>query len=319
MEKRTPFRWARASALGLVMFAAAACGTESCSCSGFEQRPFPTEHVDKTQPHGAQVRLTASGITFLEDHFSSLLSLFLPGGLSFCLPQQEESSPEYCFGDEVCTDGSEGCQVELTIEDVELTPRAPSQLDVKVTIGSLDERIPFKGYGLRCWARLHKPGNKDEPGTVVGATTVRFVPDPSSPIGAIRLEVADLEPDLAGVDFRLSGYDGWWDDTKCFVARALKGTVRRVIEDLISGMLQDQIQPMLDGFLCRGCSVDDPATDVCPQGSSCVDDGDNVACRYDGTQEECVPTALGVGGAGCCWARCWATTCSHLPRATSIC
>src|SRR5688500_5280702 len=79
-------------ALGLI-FAVMACGGGGCSaCSGCGIQPIPGGYpIAERVENSAQVRLTESGIGFIEDNFDSIVRIALPDGLSFAIPRSSGS------------------------------------------------------------------------------------------------------------------------------------------------------------------------------------------------------------------------------------
>lgn len=285
----------------LTMFMAA-CSADSCGCDGFVAQPFPPEHYDKTMPQGAQVRLSPTGLGFVEDNIGPIIDGALPGGLDICLPKDTAGDPKLCFpyvearnmyhssGEQpFCTDGTEGCQLNLTIEETVLTPTPPNQLQVKITIGNLNQTIPFETDidvvgNVKCDITPFKQGaGLNTPATVTAYVPVTFNIDQNSPTRDLRIDLGDIDLDLRDLDFNLAG--NW----KCAVATGLRGLIRGIVEDLIRDELAGVVDGAVQEQLCVTCA-DDP--NACPDNATC--NGDDI-CEYNNTQE-CVPAPLGVEG-----------------------
>ena len=118
----------RAAAL-LLLFGA--CGQSSgCSgCGGEKEASFP----DKDRVHSAaQLRVTRSGLTSLEENLEPLLAAALPeGGLNICLPGESGRTIGinygYCHQD-MCAEGGLGCQLNIAIGGVDLTADEPNTI-----------------------------------------------------------------------------------------------------------------------------------------------------------------------------------------------
>ena len=292
----------------LVVFGAiflAACSSSDCGCEGFEQRPFPPEHYDKTTPQGAQIRLSPTGIEFIEQNVEGLISGAIPGGLNFCLPRDDgpNADPKLCFPyvrgrsghhmrDEqpTCDDGTEGCQISLTIESTEIRPVPDRRLEVDIVIGDLNPTVPFETEApvigtAKCDVTAYKRGSDvNTPATVRAIVPVDFDIDQMSPTRDLQLNVQEIQLNLDDVDFDLAG--GW----KCGAADLLRGLFRGTIEDLIRDQLGGTVDDLLRENLCLSCAEDPMA---CPQSASCAEDG---VCVYDNSEDECVPAPLGVEG-----------------------
>ena len=282
----------------------AACSADSCGCDGFVAQPFPPEHYDKTMPQGAQVRLSPTGIDFVEGNLGPIIDGAVEGGLAICLPKDDapDSDPKLCFpyvearsgyhsaGEQpICDDGTDGCQLNLTIEETVLTPMPPNQLQVQITIGNLNQTIPFFSDvdvigDVECDITPFKDGaDLNTPATVTAYVPVTFNIDQNSPTRDLRIDLGEFEIDLRDLDFNLAG--NW----KCGVATALRDVIRGIVEDLIRDQLADVVDGVVREQLCLSCA-DDP--NVCPDSATC--NGDDI-CEYNNTQE-CVPTPLGIEG-----------------------
>ena len=128
--------------LALVSMAAflVACSDSGCDCEGFETAKFPEQHYDKTLQNGGQVRVTQSGLDFVEGQVPTLIGQFMEGGLSFCVPPSEGTA-DICT-ESTCDDGSDGCQVTMEIDDAQLNPEPTDTLNVDITIGDIGGGTP---------------------------------------------------------------------------------------------------------------------------------------------------------------------------------
>ncbi|QDG52515.1 respiratory nitrate reductase subunit gamma [Persicimonas caeni] len=279
----------------------AACSDSGCDCEGFETAEYPAEHYDKTLTRGAQVRVTQSGFDYLEGQVPTLISQFQPGGLSFCVPRDDGNNPAICL-DHTCADGSPGCQIDLAVDDAEITPVPSDTLEVAITIGDiggqdangnwqdeLDIEYDTGWLGtIDCDVHLWEKGaSQSTPGTLDATLPVMFSIDQNSPTGDVRIDLGEIQMEdiTQQVDFELDGGIG------CTVGNWLSGLLRGQLEDQVKSMLEDTIADLEAQQLCRACGDGEP---VCPSNSTCGDNNGTQSCMYsDGT---CVPASFGVEG-----------------------
>jgi hypothetical protein len=296
--------WSRLRPLLTVstVFFSMACGGGGCGgCNGFEAKPFPTQHYDKTQPNATQIRVTPQGLDFLEQNLEPIISSALPDGLQFCLPKDTTSSTKLCFPYDngtqpMCDSGVEGCQINMSIESAELNPVPADKLLVKVALGSLNPKISFETNiavigDVRCDVTIHKIRNtRTTPATIRGEIPVQFLVDQMSPTKDTKIKILEATIDMSDADFYIEGNgSGGW---KCGTANALKGLFRGTIE----GLVKDQLASAIDGItrdqLCLSCADD---ASVCPSAATCRDVEGSQICMYN-NQDECVPNPLGMEG-----------------------
>ncbi|TDP75266.1 MYXO-CTERM sorting domain-containing protein [Bradymonas sediminis] len=287
-------------ALFSVLIFLAACSTDSCSCDGFEQAEFPAAHYDKTLASGGQLRISQPGLEFMEGQVPNLIEQFQPGGLSFCIPRDTSGTPEIC-PTSTCTDGTEGCQLDLEIDDAALLPEPNDTLNVDITVGDIggkdangdrqdviDVRLRFLGMRMTCDLVIYnKNGDESLPAQIQAQLPITFSVDNNSPTGDVRIDVGDIAmADFTDqVSYKLRGGAG------CTIG----GWIAPLFNGTINNMLQDQLGSIVDGLtneqLCRACGADQPA---CPGNSTCGDNGGTDSCMYP--SGECVPRTLGMEG-----------------------
>src|SRR5262245_48252425 len=96
---------------------AGACAGNGCSCASPLPDGFPA--ADR-HPTAMQMRVTQSGVTFLERNASSVVGGLVPGGLTFTVPESCGGDPEVCCGQPA----SEcGVAIDLSRRDEEELPR----------------------------------------------------------------------------------------------------------------------------------------------------------------------------------------------------
>jgi hypothetical protein len=274
----------------------AACSDSGCSCEGFEPAEFPQQHNDKTVPLGGQVRVSQSGLDFVEGQVPALISQFQPGGLSFCIPPSEGTA-DICT-ESTCADGSDGCQLDLEIDSAELNPQPTDTLNADITVGGIggkdangdkQDRIDVHApLGIDCQLHIYnKNGDTAVPGQIEATVPITFSIDDNSPTKDLRINVGEVQMDdfTDQVEYDLNGGFG------CTIGGWLSG----LFNGTINGMINDQLTSAIDGIkaeqLCRACGDGEPS---CPGNSTCEDNADTQSCMYtDGT---CVPAKLGIEG-----------------------
>ncbi len=263
------------------------CGNGCGGCGGFEERPYPPEFYPQTVQQSGQIRVTPTGLDFVEQNISTLLDSALPNGLDFCLSARTDS-PEVCNDGSMCSTGVPGCDISLVIESAEINPTPPDTLAVDIAIGGLDETIPVTvevfGAEIDCNVEPHLKGDENQPARVSATVPITFSVEQASPTGDVRIDVGELEPDLSELDFNLSG--GFACTLGELASRI--NFIRNLILDQITGPLQDAVDDITRENLCLQC---DPMGG-CPSGSSCTT-ADNVCDFGSG---ECVPAPLGIEG-----------------------
>lgn len=296
-------RLVRTPAAALVLAAAllAACSGEGCDCEGFQQQDFPDEHNDKTVPRSGQVRLTDTGVAFLEQQVPNILREALPDGLSFCIPETESGDADVCHTDNsTCDDGSTGCQLNLSIDEVSIeTAPQDDELLVDVTVGMLDETIPFDysvwGITAECEANLHESGAQDMPGSIDATVPIRFQVDQQSPTRDVSFEVGEVSPDMSNLGIDIDGRGGFGNTAACETA---DGVVKPLARDEIENQLTDELNAVIQSTIreqrCRPCGDGQAA---CPADSSCREYDDARYCDWDADDRDgCVRKPLGIEG-----------------------
>lgn len=295
MFSRMPYlcTWSPRTALLFALMCLAACSSDSCACDGFVPGPFPAEHFNKTVPGSAQVRLTRQGLDFLESELPNLVGEATGQGLDFCLPADTSGSPELCHESTTCADGSPGCPITLSIDDTQITTAPPQGMNIAVTIGDINETIPFAWRSVDCEARLHKKGAADNvPAQVLAEVPVSFLVDGNSPTRDLRVELGEVLVNLDDLDIKLRGRGNFLDDLVCGGANLLVGILRGILEDEIKSAINDAITEVSREQLCQTCGAGEPA---CPSSATCQDVDGTPMCMYNATSE-CVPRVLGVEG-----------------------
>lgn len=288
----------RAVLIGVVVLALGACSGGGCGdCESFEQAEFPEQHYDKTVPRSGQVRITNHGLDFLEGEVPNLIRQFRPQGLDFCVPRTEQSGATICHIDQ-CDNGTTGCQIRLSLDDANLEPVPSETLNVQVTIGDINEVLPFDYDVLvgtaECKADLHKRGeSNDTPAVVEAELPVLFQVDQQAALKNVTIETDEMQVDLSDVGIDIDGRGGFGDTVACEGADTfVKPFARGTVEDEVKAQLNETIQQIVREQTCQTCGADQPA---CPSGSSCENSGDLQLCTWD-SDGTCVSEPLGTEG-----------------------
>jgi len=303
MESSSSF----ARSLGVCLFVLLffGCSGGGCSgCTGCGVQPIPGGFpiADRIE-NSAQVRLTESGIQFIEDNADAIVASFMPDGLEFPVPRMTGSTTGVDYT--VCPDGN--CVVHGEIDSMDLTPQAPNRLNAHIRV-VLDSRDAAGGragipvdlesgcvFGVclidtTCRADIDtRRGSRPYVGLVAD---LDFVAETrAARAGYTKLVVSsialapgeDLQND--DIDLPCSG-----------IAGAIIGLIIDLLKGTVIGMLQDQISGALDGaFDDQLCTT--RGEYGCPTGT--VEDGPDPGdmCRFT-AGGECVPILLGTDGQG---------------------
>ncbi|MCD6499543.1 MAG: hypothetical protein J7M25_14715 [Deltaproteobacteria bacterium] len=258
---------ARWTSVALLTWLAANCSGSGCSsCSSMHPIPggFP---LSKRMENGIQVRVTKTGVAFVEQHADDILSGLMPNGLEFNITptcDQDVSgfgSFDLCGqGDAThCTADDPPCKTHVELEELHLVPTAPASvnIDTRVNIWTLSS-MQLHGdnwYTPDCTIDLDTRNGSHTDLQVVA--TLTFNQDSQS---------NRTHMDIASVTIP----DGELDDEDVSIGGGLAcDTVelffKSFIVDEVRQKIADQIAPMLNST-CITCDATDPQ---CPQLSSC--------------------------------------------------
>lgn len=220
--------------LGLTAWAfATACGSTGGGCGGCNAQEipggFPQEH---RFDNAMQVRLSNSGITFMEQNFGSLIEQLVPGGLSFDIPSTSSS------GMEVCTpQPSPPCSASASITSVSITPTPQSTAKLKLRATVSTSVLKVKYIGVTCDATFHSDQSGKPDIGLEADINFEVQANNNNKLGIVVGQTS-LEPIESG-DLSISG------NLLCTFADALKPLFTGFIEDALVGMLDDMVASML--------------------------------------------------------------------------
>ena len=264
-------------------------GCSSCTACGIYPIPggYPTaERID----NAAQVRLTSSGIGYIEDNIDPIVGTLLPGGLDFPIPR---SSFSFVGTATVCPDSD--CVAHLEIRSIDIVPTAPNRLraHIEVYIQSRDTSGTPRGLPIDYWACSGNinldsgPGSRPIVGFNADIVFAEETRDPRTGYTRLIVENAALDPsqpienqDIEVRDCLLSG-----------LVNLFRGQLVGLLEGQLSGLLDSAIGDNL--CTTRGDYG-------CPTGTFSVPDEDPASiCRFGpAASAECVPMLLGMDGRG---------------------
>ncbi len=282
--------------LGLTVFSCSGGGGCS-SCEGCGVQPIAGGYpIDDRIPHSAQVRLTSSGIGFIEDNIDGIIGTVLPDGLDFEIPSTSGSASGFDY--DLCPSG--GCMAHIEIDSLDIQSTAPNRLSahIRVIIDSRDaggarDPIPIRLDppilpAFTCDVDLDtRNGSRDFVGLIANIDLV--ADDRPARLGYTRVVISDAAlasgEGIENDDIEASGCFFDW------LLNLLRGT--------LVGQLQDQISGLLDSALAEQlCTTH--GMYGCPDGTFSVPDSSpESVCRFGPSESaECVPTLLGMDGEG---------------------
>lgn len=296
------------------------CGGGGCSgCEGCGVQPipgaFPLAHrIDNS----AQVRLSESGIDFIETNADAIVNQFLPTGLDFPIPPVDTTTSIAVVGNvriRVCSGGN--CNAHAEIRSLQLTPTPANTLVLRLEV-RLDTRndagarasLPIRlgpnacvlgvcAIDTTCQADIDtRRGSRDY---IALQGNIAFVADTRpARMGYTRVEVSDLAlapgADIEDADITFGSCSGIVGAIINAVSGLLRGTLVDQLEDQLSGVLDDAVADQLCTTQGEfGCPTGTCASDADP-GSTCYfDSAPGGACTPGA---ECVPMLLGTDGRG---------------------
>jgi len=273
----------------LTVFACDGGGCSGCEGCGIQPIPgaYPLEHrIDNS----AQVRLTSSGISFIEDNVSDIVTTVLPDGLDFPVGRQEIDAGIATIT--ICSD--DDCLAHIEIHELTLDPADPNRLQahIRVILDSRSLAGMREEWSGTCDLDIDtRRGDRVYVGFVADIVLANITQPAREGYTQVLLEnvqLADGE-DIENDDIEISG-------GPLGLCAALD---LGFIKGFIIGMVEDEISGMMDGVLAdQLCTT--RGEYGCPTGTFAVPDEDpSSVCRYaDSGDAECVPILLGMDGRG---------------------
>jgi MYXO-CTERM domain-containing protein len=296
------------AAVVLLMFACSGGGCSGCAACGIAAIPggFPPT---QTIPNSAQVRLTSSGIDYIDSNASAIIQQFAGGNLDF--PVHTITQTVIGISIHICSDDHCAIHIDFDPSDTPLTitPTAPNQLTVhaRARIHSTHGNcVPgTAGCDLSTFTAGAWPGTCDltidsTQGSrpYVGITAVlelQAVTGHPARDGYTRLVVVSVNQttgeEIEDADFSLGGPFYCSLGNLGFVKNIILGQLNNQIGTLLNNAIGDN--------LCQRPTMYADGTTGCPTGTFVVGSGTSAVCRYGmNTSDECVSVLLGMDGQG---------------------
>lgn len=249
------------------------CGGGCTGCEGMEPIPggFPMEERIE---NGTQVRISESGLRFMEEVAPDLIEDMMEGGLVFEVPPMCEAADIDLIGTihlcanrqgGVCVAQDPPCELEAEILGISLTPRDPpgNEIGVEARINVRTLRPMQIRGGVSCDVTMNTAqGSRDH---VRVQTTI--VMDPDSESKRLVLQVGDLaipDGDIENADISVTGGFTCW-----MINTFAKGTIINELRSQLDGL----VGPMVEEGLCMKCDQGE----TCPALSAC----DGELCQED--------------------------------------
>jgi MYXO-CTERM domain-containing protein len=323
------FRRARLWVLGTVLLSGACSGSISCSsCGGTPLDPIPGGFDPAARiPRAAQVRLSRTGLDFLETRFSDLVNAYArqscgdvtdppcPTGFGttcnaggVCVDGGGVPQPVLGFEVEYTTSGSavvcrdpeadpsrRDCFAWLRLEGLGLTPEGPNKVRANVVAKVITTDIPIRYANsildLDCIVNLDsaRSGSPLQDLELV-IELVAWSPPSGAGGGQLQVNVLEVNANIPDEDLTVRGdpiQGGTGDAIACGGLNAL-GSLKAALLDQLTDQLGDILQEQLDEVLGWRCGR--PADRACPSGATCNADG---FCAVAG---RVVPNELGLEG-----------------------
>ncbi len=302
--------------IAVLLLLVASCSGGGCSsgCAACGTTPLPGGFPKpETIPNAASVRVTRSGLDFVQTNLSSLALKALGtnaknGVASFQIPKSSQSGATICPN---ANPKPPECTAELDVGTMKMRVNAITPNRVKLD-GVLPVRIsnlPVSAFGLNLWVVMgdatKAPGQNLCDKGIRGAATFPFKQVPVNielPLvtetrvprnGYTKLDIENAVIDIGvtkdDVEFCAS----------CGIAQGLCDGITGFVKDFAFNSLVDGIKNQIKGTLGGAfCTAPTPSvTPPCPNGSE-PDDADLTKakrCEFIGT-DECVPALLGADG-----------------------
>lgn len=282
------------------------CGGGCSSCGGITPLAEGFKAEARIENAGA-VRLTDSGLKFLQDNLGTLAQTLVGGNgsggvLTFDIPSA--SGSQFGIDYEACPGGPNPnanpptCSAEIDVGNAALTMETKAAHDIHV-FGTLPIRlrdlplhITYFGF-IESDINATLTGNGSCPGDNETFKDVPVDVDISIEIdsnqmhsryGYSRVKIVSLTVDNGALQDALHFCGG-------FDASLLNG-LKSILFDLLVGPLLDTLQTQIEDQLCQKANPD--LSPTCPTGTQ--DNGDGV-CRYGTTTDsECASIVLGTDG-----------------------
>jgi MYXO-CTERM domain-containing protein len=292
-----------------LVFLVFACSGGGCSsCEGCGVRPIPGAFpLDARIPNAAQIRLSESGIGFIEDNIGGIVGTLLEGGLEFPVPETGGSIEIPILPDvnyTVCPEGrTPPCIVHAEISDLELTPEAPNvlhaviQLQLWSTDGTGEVSPLFVDTSLGD-LNVTLDSRRGDRAFVAFETDVTFATETApARVGYTRIDVGAIS-EVAGqgiqdADISISG-SGFGGTIISFFINLFKSTIVNLLRDQIAGLTDG----LVGDNLCTTRGAYGCPSGTFDRGNTAEDAVCYLNAASGGADDRCVPLLLGTDGRG---------------------
>lgn len=319
-SSRSASRSTRSGLVSLLLLVGLGCSGTGSGCSTLTPFPAGTRYMGPKNDNAINIRLSATGINYLNRNWQTLLQAFVPGG-TLALPIgctmqnvavlgdvyiSDQGGPNGGRNDARCDSKDVPANVTATLTGFSLAPRAPDLLDATVQLSINTGKIYLTNPHLLCDLKCSIDFNtaRAAPNDNRLTATVKFSIDPrfdkllsfevttingtqicgasGAPPKPSCLDAADLALNSEGGFCSLACDAADWDPIKTFVLQQ------------ISGPLQTQVRSAVAAQSCWACqtNADCPVSTDGNNTQSTCDSGTKVCMA--GTK--CVPRFLGVEG-----------------------
>ncbi|MDP1821976.1 MAG: hypothetical protein Q8L48_01995 [Archangium sp.] len=314
------------------MLAALGCSGTGSGCSTLTPYPAGTRYMGPKNDNAINIRLSASGINYLNSNWQTLIGAFAPGG-TLGLPIGCMAQNIAVVGDVLIADqggagcNAEGCgqmdgvcdnkdvpaNVQVQLTGFSLAPRAPDLLDATIQLsintGNLYVDTADRSHGACAWLSPAKCSITFNTAAAAPAdnrlrATVKFTIDTRfDKLLAFNVQgfsgteicgASGASPKPQCLDPADLSFNGRNNCGDVYCGIADWDPLKQIVLQLISAPLQTQIRNAIGGQTCWPCmsNTDCPRTTDGTNTASTCDSGTKV-CMSGAT---CVPRFLGVEG-----------------------
>jgi hypothetical protein len=209
-----------------------------------------------------QMRLTQNGLDWLGDNIQEIVTRFVPGGLSFNIPESSQLGGLVV----ICpaSQHPQGCPFQVEINQAVLVAHPPSGIVADLFLDIPRQEIPMRAFGSNCAVTV------DAERTPV-QLWVNFEPDPVTRALSV---VATVQP-LSGDNLNIGGTG------ICATVQLMRGFLLGQMQ----GEIQTRLNETLEDQTCLRCP------EGCPPQTTC---GARELCRHGSGR--CVAKRQGVAG-----------------------
>lgn len=217
-------------------------GCEGCNTGSDIPGGFPQ---NKQFNNAGQIRITQSGLDYLEANFETLLTMLMPSGFTFNIPPVTSGDPK------VCHKGTD-CTASINIQDVSINPIAPSRINLRINAIVTTSKIPFKkdmGIFPDLECDLKYRSDDSSPSTLGIISDIDLVVDASN---RNRLSIVQSSMQIANFDcddIDISG--GITCDAADLFCSFFESTLLSAVKSPMESVVNDMLDTIPTGFESR--------------------------------------------------------------------